>query len=411
MQQWLLCLLAVSAKYISQTLTLSPGVQWTYFAKFAFDIGTGSYHIRAKLLSPQVANSIQELPFSLSIYLDSRWDEALSQQTCEGKQRSAKVQKLVAVPQDGDWSDEVEGSLSQSVRPYFWFFAVADCRAEFKETVKLRVEMVIVQADGSHYSMQDKHLGWAYAGGVLTFVSVLGSNVHSLYQQHKKKESWDLPRVMLVASITAQVLGTVCAYSHHSLLSTNGKGSPSLAFLAQALDLLSQLTVTLFLLFVASGWTLTSRALPEADQLIPASLLLVLLEFVVAAFSRLWEEAYDKFSEFDGDSGLILAIIRLGLWTFFIFSLQRQYQASQGVIQSLLLRFSLMASLYFLAVPSISLLSRLFAQYYRKPAVLLGNYTVQTLAFLSLSHLFSEKSTYHQVSTLNSSVLPSSKRR
>lgn len=411
MQPWLLCLLAVSAKYISQTVTLIPGVQWAYFTKFAFDIGTGSYHIRAKLISPQVPNSIQELPFSLSIYLDSRWDEALNQQTCEGKQRSAKVQKLVAVPQDGDWSDEVEGSLSQSVRPYFWFFALADCRAEFTEAVTLKVEMAILQADGSHYSMQDKYLGWIYAGGILTFVSALGGNLHTLHQQHRKKAIWDLPRVMLIASITAQVLGTVCACRHHTVISTNGKGLSFLAFLAQALDLLSQLTVTLFLLFVAKGWTLTSRALPTADQLIPASLFLVLLEFVVAAFSRLWDEAYDKFSEFDGDSGLILAIIRVGLWIFFILSLQRQYQASQGVIQSLLLRFSLVASLYFLAVPSLSLLSRLFAQYIRKPAVLIGNYTVQTLAFLALSRLFSEKSTYHQVSTLNSSVLPSSKHR
>lgn len=409
MQIWLLGLV-VCAKLIVQTVTLTPGQQWAYFAKFALDIGTGAFRLRAKLLSPVDPNSGQEWPFSLPIYLDSRWDEALDQLTCEGRLRSAKVQKLLPVPKDGTWSDEISGNISQFVRPYFWFFAVADCSQALSSPAILRLEIIIVNADGSHYSMQEQHSAWIYAAALTSFICVLVSNFCVLREQYKTKMTGEVLEMVLIGAISTQIVAILCVWSHHFQLGNDAQGLIYFDFVGQSLDLVSQLIVTLFLLLLISGWTDLAQALPTAQKSLPIALLLVLVEFITAGISRWSEEEYDKFSEFDGISGNLLVVIRLGLLGVFVYCAKQQYNASQGVKQTLLVRFSLLASLYFLAVPGISFTSYLFAQYIRKPAVLIGNYSVQFLAFISLSRLFNEKNEFNRVSTCSSSALPSSKR-
>ena len=400
----ILAVVSVSAKFVVQTVSFDGSEQWQYFAKFAVDVGTGQFKVRARLISPVDEKSDDEHPFLLPIYLDSQWEEALAQQTCEGRLRSARLEKLLTVPRNGEWSDEVGGNLMQRVRPYFWFFALSSCGSS--EPMRLKVEAVFFNVDESHYSLEDKNLEYLYLGALLIFLGALSASSLALFHRFQKLCTMERPLLLLNSSILAQVCAIVCALLHYWQYASNGRGITFLDFLSQGLDLLSQLLITVILLLVSTGWTITYRDLPGIETALPASFFLILLEFLAAGMNRFGDEAYDKFSEFDGVPGLFIITIRLCLLGAFIVSAKSLHKRTQGVVQTVIMQFALIASLYFFAVPCISLCSRFFAAYLRNKVVLVANFSVQLVAFISLSTLFREKSQYHKVSTFAESVLP-----
>lgn len=407
----LMTFVTASAKFLATTVTLDERGEWQYFSKFAVDVGTGKYLLRARFISPVVEQSDEEWPFHLAIYLDTQWDEALSQYTCDGKLRSARIDKLLTVPRNGEWSDQVSGALIQRVRPYFWYFVLADCRQELQEQIRLKVEIVTLNVDDSHYSLEDRNLGFLYLGALLVFLGTLCANGLVMLRRFRKVERMERPLLLLNSSVAAQIASIVCALVHYWVYSSNGKGVTFLDFLSQGLNLMSQLTITVILLLVSSGWTISYSDLPGLETSVPAMLLLMLVEFFAAGMSRLWDESYDKYSEFDGASGLLIVALRLSLFALFVVNSRKFYSASQGTVKTVVIRFSVIASLYFLAVPCISLASRVFAQYLRNKIVLASNFAMQLLAFVTLARLFGEHSLYHKVSTFSDSVLPWSKLR
>ncbi len=58
--------------------------------------------------------------------MDENWETALSFTTCESKISTAKREKIVEVPKNGDWSQVYEGTLTQAKRPHVWFMTVSD---------------------------------------------------------------------------------------------------------------------------------------------------------------------------------------------------------------------------------------------------------------------------------------------
>ena len=69
----------------------------------------------------------------------------------------------------------------------------------------------------------------------------------------------------------------------------------------------------------------------------------------------------------------------------------------------------LMGSLYFLSLPILITVSWTFASYSRNKVVSLGSLGIQTLAFVELTTLFSERGRFYQISALSNSVLPTRK--
>ena len=148
------------------------------------------------------------------------------------------------------------------------------------------------------------------------------------------------------------------------------------------------------------------RDFPDADIYIPIALFVVVLNLMVVGIGRITEDSYNKFSDYEGVPGYFLVTFRVLLWVWFMYLIRDMQTRASQKLMSFLSKFSIMASLYFLALPAVIIFSWVFASYVRNKVVVCLTNFIQVLVFLFLTHLFSEKSTFYKVSTMSESVLP-----
>jgi hypothetical protein len=177
-------------------------------------------------------------------------------------------------------------------------------------------------------------------------------------------------------------------------------------FFSQAFETISYLIITILFLLVASGWTIKYKELPDADVFVPVALLSVFMHLLIVGLGRVTDDSYYKFSDYEGVPGILLIILRLGMWVWFFMNIRQQLSETQGQVAGFVFNFSIVASLYFLGVPILAIVSWLFRTYWRQKIITIGNLIIQTGIFFLLTYLFSEKSTYYKVSTMSQGILP-----
>lgn len=397
-----------SAKFISTSVTMSDSVQWRYLTKFAMDKGVGEYSIRAKFT--KAINKFDEIrTLVVPIVQDTKWDDVLNQETCEAKKRMARFQPEVQIPTNGTWSDFSTGVLKQNVRPYYWFLSLADCKGVLTDSFRIKVEINITNTDGSQFSMEDQGLGFVYFAYFVAFIAMLSGSVVRLLNRFQKTDSLELPSMMVSIAVSSEISGLLFEALHLWVYSYDGSGIAMFDYFHQTADLVSQLVVTILFLLISSGWVLRYSDFPDLDISLPVSFLVILLNLMIAGLGRLTDDSYSKFTDYEGFAGNLLLLLRLGMWAWFVFSVKNLYKGSQGREQHLIWIFGLVASVYFLALPLLVVVSWFIAPYVRKKVVVVGGLAIQLLVFMLLSHLLSEKSTFYKVSTLSGSVLPGSK--
>merc|ERR1712107_572244 len=97
----------------------------------------------------------QDAKLELSIYLDEDWAKVDGEKDPCDRLKHSRQKREISVKKDGQWSDLVSGSLSQSVRPHIWYFALSDCGGALQNfTHRLRFEFNAKQANGSQFSIE-----------------------------------------------------------------------------------------------------------------------------------------------------------------------------------------------------------------------------------------------------------------
>ena len=98
-------------KVVSNTVTFNDDIDWRYISKFAVDIGKGEWTLKARLLNSD-QDSQDVVKIYTGIYLDDTWEEIMATDDCKTKRKIAKRNKFMQMPKNGDWSNEVSGTLS-----------------------------------------------------------------------------------------------------------------------------------------------------------------------------------------------------------------------------------------------------------------------------------------------------------
>jgi hypothetical protein len=393
------------AKNVSSTITLGPENQWKYITKFALDIGKGKWEMKAKLLK-SVDESSDTLNLDVLVYLDDNWEDTIYMDKCEDKNSLARREKTLRIPKNGEWSPDLSGTLSQRSKPHFWYFAVADCKGAFESKQRIKIELTITNSDGSQFSLEERGLINFYILVLVVFLVTLWGNLTRLIRKFKKTEDLETSLVILNLAVGCNFSSIVLEVIHLIVYAYNGRGLVVLDFFSQALEVISSLIVTIMFLLMSSGWSLKYKELPDADTWVPVGLLVMLLHLLIVGLGRITDDAYYKFSDYEGVPGALIVILRICMWGWFVFSIQKVLASTHGQLAGFVVHFSIVVSMYFLSVPGLVLFSWLFVTYWRHTVITIGGLLIQTGVFFLLSFLFSERSTYYKVSTMSSSVLP-----
>lgn len=375
-------------------------------SKFAVDVGRGDWDMKAKFNRVMNDTLTDDLRLLASVYIDDNWDEVLEATDCKTKVDLARRERFFTLKTDGEWSETISGKLSQKLRSHVWYFAVSDCEGKLTEKTRIKVEMHFVNADGSEFSTEDEGLVYLYPILMVIYLIALSGNMIRLVKSFQKTNDLDSNLLFFNSSIGCQFSGIFFESLHLWIYSYNGKGISVFDFFSQALEIVSTLIITIQFILMATGWTLKKKDFPDADIYIPIALMVILLNLMIVGLGRITDDSYYKFSDYEGIPGYMLILIRLALWGWFIYLIRDLKTQVTGKMQSFVNQFMILASIYFLSLPLVIIVSWFFANYMKNKVIIIGTTLIQISVFVFLTHLYSEKSTYYKISSMSDSVLP-----
>jgi hypothetical protein len=396
---------AVQAKLVSTTVTLSADQAWSYVSKFA-SAGRTHWEIRMKLARTENADSEKTMKLFSIIYLDKKWEEIKNSESCQEKFEISRRKNPIQLPMNGEWSTPVSGALLQGENSRFWYFAIAQCKLSENTKLKIKIELKITNADGSHFSAENSGLQYIFPIVTLVFFCALSGNLVRFVRIFKQTDRIEPHLVITNIAIAAQFIGVSAETLHLSVYAYNGYGLVMFDMLYQLLEVLSSVTVSFLLIMIATGWTLQTKSFPNTDVYFPVAVLIVVVNVLIVGIGRSTDDSSSKYSDYEGLPGLFLFLMRLLLWFCFLYYIKNLSASTHAGLSSFLFTFTIAASAYFLSLPMSVLFSWTLAPHARKQAVTLLANLSQILFFSFLTHLFSRSSSFYKLSTLSDSVLP-----
>jgi len=105
-----------------------------------------------------------------------------------------------------------------------------------------------------------------------------------------------------------------------------------------------------------------------------------------------------------------VVFFRLGMFVYFLFGIRDTLKTAREKIKLFIMRFTLFGTAFFLAFPVILLISSFIADYVQHRIVTIGTLTIQSIAIVIMSHLFtSTSSDYYSASMKSNPLLPTGK--
>lgn len=126
---------------------------------------------------------------------------------------------------------------------------------------------------------------------------------------------------VLTAVIFMQVIGTFTHYMHLWVYSNNGYGVKVLDVVNSLLQAIIQVTIQSLLILIALGYTLLQKSLGDLDIVLPVVFVIIVVNLLLVAFSKLKDDASYKFYENEGTIGVFVLTIRFALYSWFCYAL------------------------------------------------------------------------------------------
>jgi hypothetical protein len=288
-------------------------------------------------------------------------------------------------------------------------FAVSDCEHGLGGYSKLKFELTMFNADENHVSVEDKGLASLFFYLSVMFFIALGANLLQTYRRFVYHEELDSHLMLLNIAICLEFISLIFELLNQSTYQANGYGISALDFLGRGCAQLAHLTLTILLISMAEGWTITVPNFPNPEVYFSVFLFGGMAKFFIAAISHLTEDRFDRFSEYEGYTGAALLSMRLALFGWFLFNTSELFNKAAGRLKLFVSRFTLTGSLYFLSHPLVVLASFYFDPYLHNWVVVLGSVSIQVVLMLALSLMFArQRSDYNRV-RVSGSCLPGRK--
>jgi len=399
---------ATHAKFVSGQVRISGTRRenhWKYLSKFGFVTGTGNFSARVRLHMPKTISTPVNLKFEL--FLDEHWPAVEAETDVCERRKHAKQARDITLNSDGTWGDWIDGSLTQSVRPHIWFFALSDCDQLLNNfTHRIKFEFHAQQPGGSEFSVE---MRWLLP---INCLFLLGFSIYTWWVYTRavsfRRSAGSLHPVIwiLFVGVMVHFIAQLSHTIHLVRYSRDGSGFKALEVLSEVFFMLSQVMQTSLLILIALGYTLLQSCLGDLDLMIPVFLMVGIVHLMLVVFGKLKDDESYKYHENEGAVGWIILIIRLLLYALFVWAVQSSAKEGGARLRNFLRQFGVAGTIYFLAYPILFLVTQLFAPYLQHCIFSVGVMTMQASSNVWMSMLFLTRGEYFRVSTLSDSALP-----
>eukprot|EP00451_Oxyrrhis_marina_P040690 CAMPEP_0204394586 /NCGR_PEP_ID=MMETSP0469-20131031/62911_1 /ASSEMBLY_ACC=CAM_ASM_000384 /TAXON_ID=2969 /ORGANISM="Oxyrrhis marina" /LENGTH=424 /DNA_ID=CAMNT_0051388695 /DNA_START=15 /DNA_END=1289 /DNA_ORIENTATION=- len=378
--------------------------RWKYVSKFGYAVGRGTYSIRLKAIRPQVE---RERKVELDVYLDEKWEDVETiKKNCE-KSAMRNVKHEVSLPTKGEWSEWINGTLRQTMRPHVWYFAVADCgESKLLSATRIRYEFMAWQEDGTEFSVEQDtvllmHLAEVCLLAAFSFFYITLCKKYMESAENLHATIWALSIAGAVLFL-GKIFGTI----HWTYYNSDGEGIKALDVIADICVMLSQVTLASLLITVAHGYTLLPGKNEDLDIIVLMVFMIGVIHVLLAGFGKITDDAAHKWHEYEGPVGWVIIACRMALALWFSLALKWTWEASGAKLKVFLFKFGFISMVYFFSYPVLFCITGFFAPYVRQKVVSLGQFLIHWLSLILLTRMFLSRGEYFQVSTMNSSFLP-----
>eukprot|EP00357_Protocruzia_adherens_P012514 CAMPEP_0115009516 /NCGR_PEP_ID=MMETSP0216-20121206/22674_1 /TAXON_ID=223996 /ORGANISM="Protocruzia adherens, Strain Boccale" /LENGTH=443 /DNA_ID=CAMNT_0002377369 /DNA_START=301 /DNA_END=1632 /DNA_ORIENTATION=+ len=420
-------LLQTEAKYKKGNIKFDKQ-KATFIDKFAYMVGTGTYKIRYKFdraIDPTdlrdrnqndgSGNKRKNLNVQIATFLDEHWEdvEAIGDYCKAVDEGLHKQNNNISVPMDGTWSEYFEESLNQYVRSHVWLFLAHDCEAASGGLLragrlpKVKYEIFWTNSDGSQFSYEESSLVTVYFLLLLFFSILTTNNFYQLFLMYKKEETYDNVLIFLNVAVITEFIAILFDLIHMAVYANNGQGVQVLNIFGSIFSLISQFILTLILILIASGWTITYNELQNIDAIIPISMLVAFSQIVFYVIGSVHQREY-RYHDFEGWHGVVIAIIKIAIFAYFVYCVVETLQQNASQAKTVFLRkFSGVCTLYLLSFPLMLMMAPVWAPYLRHKFLVTGTYLAQTLTMVVMTRLLTSKGDYYKASFKSHGILPS----
>lgn len=91
--------------------------------------------------------------------------------------------------------------------------------------------------------------------------------------------------------------------------------------------------ITIFLLLISWGWTINYTELEDLEIYIPISFFVTIIHIIIIGLGKLTDDNIDKFHTYDGWVGLVIVLIRLGLYAYFFFGIKETFNRARPKVK------------------------------------------------------------------------------
>lgn len=349
----------------------------------------------------------KEASITADVFLDLEWDKVEQEEKVCDRHKFRRASGSIKLPSDGEWSEWISGTLSQSARPYIWYVAANDCKNELGSPTRLKFEFVARQGDGNEFSVE--MIGcYTIVLIELLFFSVLSYRIYLECKKQLRSSDTLHPVILTVLSMVGlHFAAVICQFIHLHSYMWDGQGIKALDVIAEILNVLSQVIGTSLLILIALGYTLLHSKLGNLDVVIPVVFIIAVLHVLLVGFGKIKDDASYKFYENEGAVGWILLLLRVLLLAWFAWAIKEtSKESSNQKLKHFLQKFLIAGVIYFLSYPLVFIITGLFVPYVRYKIMMAGSFIMRFCSYLWMLKLFLMRGDYFEVSTLKSSFLP-----
>jgi len=421
-------------------------------SKFAFSVGKNPLEVTVWLDEGAEYASDELRVYG---YLDDNWDEVTKATTCEEKVKLARwtapvVLRDGAGEAGGTWAPP-KGSkrwvhtrtISSSIRTHVWYFMLADCSLErYLHRVPLVHYRVMMKDGTSHLPIDEAGLkslhaaNAAAAAGLAVYLA--GRAVRTFTGAAKKGGGATVhaAEVGLFLAAFADAASSWCELAHLLAYERNGTGSYFFDAWSAYAEAVCDALLALMALCIAAGWTLSSHlgddekigrnplrteTFPEKAASAAAPLAAALraplrqrgpaavgaLGFIgfhvaLAQWSRMYDDDFDSFHDFEHPPGRIVVWLRVLLACLFVPIALRTQGCAGARLRRFYVGWAFVGTVWLLSLPLVTWFASLFAPYLRHRLVQIVTAVVQTAALAGFAALFTGRAakTFHESSTV-----------